>query len=245
MDEPRRVAAHTTHSGLPSSGHQGPDESPVLPEAASSLTRTEQRWPAPATAKTSVALHSPTKVSRPWRQVYRRTTEGVSLPAGATASPREPTSRPQWMEEAHPVAPASSPGRSPQPAPSGCGGTGEGGPQAIPQGPTYEVEVKSGVEVVGAGWGGSAGVPVELILVGLCAAAGGARCPSPALRSVKRVGSRQPSSGLEWETGGAAHGPLRVVIPTRMRARPARGQRARSGGGGGLLSGSVVPAAIA
>ena len=134
MDEPRRVAAHTTHSGLPSSGHQGPDESPVLPEAASSLTRTERRWPAPATAKTSVALHSPTKVSRPWRQVYRRTTEGVSLPAGATASPREPTSRPQRMEEAHPVAPASSPGRSPQPAPSGCGGTGEGGPQAIPQG---------------------------------------------------------------------------------------------------------------
>ena len=51
------------------------------------------------------------------------------------------------------------------------------GRRPIPEGPTYEVEVKSGVEVGRAGWGGSAGVPVELILVGLCAAAGGAPVP--------------------------------------------------------------------
>jgi hypothetical protein len=46
-----------------------------------------------------------------------------------------------------------------------------------PWGPAYEVEVKSGVEVVRAGWGDSAGVPVELILVGVVRCCG--RCPVP------------------------------------------------------------------
>jgi hypothetical protein len=54
---------------------------------------------------------------------------------------------------------------------------GRVGRRPIPEGPIYEVEVKSGVEVVRAGWGDSAGVPVELILVGVVRCCG--RCPVP------------------------------------------------------------------
>ena len=50
------------------------------------------------------------------------------------------------------------------------------GRRPIPEGPTYEVEVKPGVDVVRAGWGGSAGVLVELILVDLLRCCG--RCPA-------------------------------------------------------------------
>lgn len=53
---------------------------------------------------------------------------------------------------------------------------GRVGRRPIPEGPTYEVEVKSGVEVVRAGSGGPAGVPAELILVAVVRCCG--RCPA-------------------------------------------------------------------